>query len=87
MRLKASLSLVRQRTDQIDAFTTETSCLGCHAGYPPATHSSQLNAQHGLLVVYQQPAEKGGSGGGAVFCLPGYLKRDTSIGTEGFPIY
>jgi len=27
MRLKVSQSNVRERTDQIDAFTTETSCL------------------------------------------------------------
>jgi len=62
---------VRQRTDQIDAFTTETSCLtivwavmqAIRAAYDP----SRLIAEVRWLRTNNQPAAKAGSGGG-VFC-------------------
>ena len=47
--IESLFSNVRQRTDQIDAFTTETSCLrhrlGRDARYPLAKDSGRLKAK------------------------------------------
>lgn len=40
--IESFFSNVRQRTDTIDAFTTETDRLGCDARYPIAKDSSRL---------------------------------------------
>jgi putative transposase len=70
--IESLFSNVRGRTDQIDVlyFGDELSDyrLGCDARYPPAKNSGRLKAKHCLLVVYKQPTEKDGSGGGDVFC-------------------
>ena len=69
--MESVLSHVRQRTDQMDAlyFGDEWSDdgLGRDARYPPAKHSGRLKTKPCWFLVYQQPTEKGGSGGGDGF--------------------
>src|SRR5712691_4261442 len=68
-------SNVRQRTDQIDVFTTETSCLAIvwatmqDIRLHPHLAVIQLRAKSGKSS--QQPAREGGSGGGGLCSLSG----------------
>jgi hypothetical protein len=71
MPSKASQSNVRQRTDQIDVFTTETSCL---AIVWATIQDIRLHPHLGVILLRsesgkssQQPAREGGSAGGG-FC-------------------
>lgn len=64
--IESLFSHVRQRTDQIDAFTRRYElpdhCVGGDAGYSPAQDSRRLIAEAGEVEVNQQPAGKAGSG-------------------------
>lgn len=66
--IESLFSNVRQRTDQIDAFTRRYElpdhCVGGDAGYSPAQDSRRLIAEAGEVEANQQPAGKAGSGGG-----------------------
>jgi hypothetical protein len=80
-------SLVRQRTDQIDAFTRRVQlshdCLGRDAGYPPTKDPSRLTVHCSLSSVYQQPTEKGGVRGDIV-CPSSWVTPEapTEVGKE-----
>ncbi len=68
--IESFFSNVRQRTDQIDAFTTETSCLtivwAVMQDIRLPKDSGWLKVERSLRLASKQPARKAGSGGGGV---------------------
>lgn len=89
MRTPSLFSNVRQRTDQIDAFTRRYElpdhCVGGDAGYSLAQDPGRLTTARGLLSAHEQPAEEGGSEGDG-FCAPGgtHARRAVSSVTPAF---
>ena len=69
--IESSFSNVRQRTDQIDAFTTETSCLAIVWAVMQdivCPDFGRLTAEAGWVSANKQPAGQAGSGGGGFCC-------------------